>query len=74
MAKTIERSLKEPVFIGVGVRITSWRMYNCNFFWGQDPLTEGVFAIALLKRGALLDGKADKEAERITTEDRSKPI
>ena len=42
MAKTIERSLKEPVFIGVGVRITSWRMYNCNFFWGQDPLTEGA--------------------------------
>jgi hypothetical protein len=74
MAKTIEHSLKEPVFIGVGISITSWRMCNRNFFWGQDPLTEGVLAIALLKKAALFDGKADEEAEGITTEDRSKPI
>jgi hypothetical protein len=73
-AKTIKRSLKQPVFIGVGVRITSGRTYNCNFLWGQDPLTEGVFAIALPKRAALLDGKADEEAERIATEDRSESI
>jgi hypothetical protein len=73
-AKTITRSLKQPVFIGVGIRITSGRTYNRNFLCGQDPLTEGVFAIALPKRAALLNGKADKEAERITTEDRSEPI
>jgi hypothetical protein len=73
-AKTIKRSLKQPVFIGVSIRITSGRMYNRNFLWGQDPLTKGVFAIALPKRAALLDGKANKEAERIAKEDRSKPI
>ncbi len=65
MVKTIKRLLKQPVL---------GRTYNRNFLWGQDPLTEGVFAIALPKRAALLDGKADKEAERIPMEDRSKPI
>jgi hypothetical protein len=73
-AKTIKHSLKQPVFIGVGIRITSGRTYNRNFLWGQDPLTEGVFAIALPKRVMLLDSKADEEAERIATEDKSKPI
>ncbi len=42
MAKTIKRLLKQPVFIGVGIRITSGRTYNHNFLWGQDPLTEGA--------------------------------
>ncbi len=49
-------------------------MYNSNFLWGQDLLTEGVFAITLPKRVVLLNGKADKEAERIATEDKSEPI
>ena len=37
-------------------------------------MTEGGFAIALAKRVALLNGKAYKEAKRIATEDRGKPI
>jgi hypothetical protein len=37
-------------------------------------LTEGGFAIALAKRVALLDSKAYKEAKRIATKDRGKPI
>ena len=60
---TIECLLKEPVFIGVRIRIPSRGADDSNFPRRQNTLTEGILAITLMKRVPFLDGQADQKAE-----------
>ena len=58
-AETVQRFLEEPIFVLGGIRVTNRRLYDSDLVVGEDTLTKGVLAIALLEGAMLFDGKID---------------
>ena len=55
----LQRSLEEPIFILGGIRVANRRLYDSDLVVGEDALTKGVLAVALLEGALLLDSKTD---------------
>ena len=70
--KSIERPLKEPIFIRGGFRIAARGANNSDLIGREDALTECVFTITLMKGTMRRDRHACEEVERILMEDRGK--
>ncbi len=67
--ETIECPFKQPVFILLGVSVPDWWFEDSDFVRREDALTEGIFAVALLKCSVSLYGHADDEAHGVRSED-----
>jgi hypothetical protein len=59
-AETVQRFLEEPIFVLGGIRVTERRLYDSDLVVGEDALTKGVLAVALLECTALFDGETDQ--------------
>ncbi len=58
-AETIQCFLEVPIFVLGGIRIANWRLYDSDLVVGEDTLTKGVLAVALLEGALPFDGKTD---------------
>ena len=54
-----QRFLEEPIFVLGGIRVANRRLYNSDLVVGEDALTKGVLAVALLEGASLFDGETD---------------
>jgi hypothetical protein len=52
-------SLEEPMFVLGGIRVADWRLYDSALVVGEDALTKGALAVALLEGVLLFDGETD---------------
>jgi hypothetical protein len=59
-AETVQRFLEEPIFVLGGIRVTERRLYDSDLVVGEDALTKGVLAVALLECTALFDSETDQ--------------
>jgi len=59
-AETIQCFLEEPIFVLGGIRVADRRLYDSDLVVGEDALTKGVLAVALLEDAALFDGETDQ--------------
>ena len=67
--ETVEHPFKQPVFVLLGVWVPDWWFDDSDLVRREDALTEGVFAVTLLKCSVLLYGHADDEAHGVRSED-----
>ena len=68
-AETVQRFLEEPIFVLGGIRIANWRLHDSDLIVGEDTLTKGVLAVALLEGASLFVGKTDHYLHQVRTED-----
>ena len=59
-AETVQRFLEEPIFVLGGIRVADWRLYDSDLVVGEDALTKGVLAVALLEGAVLFDAETDQ--------------
>jgi hypothetical protein len=67
--ETVECPFKQPVFVLLGVWVPDQWFDNSDFVRREDALTEGVFAVSLLKCLVSLYGHADNEVHGVRSED-----
>ncbi len=67
--ETVERPFKQPLFVLLGVWVPDRWFDNSDFVRREDALTEGVFAVTLLKCSVSLYGHADDEVHGGRSED-----
>jgi len=58
-AETVQHFLEEPIFVLGGIRVADRRLYDSDLVVGEDALTKGILAVALLECAVLFDGKTD---------------
>ena len=57
--ETVQHFLEEPIFLLGGIRVADRRLYDSDLVVGEDTLTKGILAVALLKSASLFDCETD---------------
>jgi hypothetical protein len=59
-AETVQLFLEEPIFVFGGIQVADRRLYDSDLVVGEDALTKGILAVALLEGAALFDVETDQ--------------
>jgi hypothetical protein len=68
-AEAIQYLLEEPVFIFTGIRTANGRFHDCDLGVGEDSLTKGILAVALLEGAVLFNREADHQLHGVGMQD-----
>ena len=58
-AETVQHFLEEPIFVLGGIRIANWRLHDSDLVVGENTLTKGVLAVALLEGASPFNDETD---------------
>ncbi len=72
--EAVEGVFKKPILIGSGFQIAVRRSNDGDLIRRENPLTEGIFAVSLIKGTTRCNSHTSEEAERILSKDWSKPF
>jgi hypothetical protein len=72
LPQAIKRPQKEPILLGISVRVTQRGTDICDLVGRKNTLTKGVFAVTLMKQALFLNGHTYNEMEGLTLKDRCK--
>jgi hypothetical protein len=72
LPQAIKHPLKEPILLGISVRVTQRGTDNCDLIRRTNTLTKGIFAVTLTKLASFLNGHTNEKMEELTSKERCK--